>query len=420
MKLKWLEIERFRNVAPGTRLEFDDRFNVVLGRNGTGKTTLLRLIEAVAHGSYHGLEDEELSIAACLMVGDGSLLVRLESSPSTVSNLRRVEETLGRQMAPTWTYELEQRTSSGTSWSLRSTPSQSTLVTSDGSTMGRPISPFSEHSFWSALTPLLDAERAHLIDPILAAVARDSGGVARFDESLGTFTRILDRVSPERIQIGVVHTKEGVGHQWRQGFIPDGLLPRRWPDSQTVGGAVFEVLHHDSEPLGLIAETLGFHGLAMRFTMSSSVVKPDGSREVIYESPAFQVGISDKLTVSHEQLSFGQKRMLSFIYYLETSAGPVIADELVNGMHHSWIGDCLSLLEKRGLQAFLTSQNPLLLDYLEFESAEEAQRAFVLCELDGDTFVWRQMSDDEARRFYLAYEVGVQHVGDILRTKGLW
>lgn len=44
MKLDRLEIRKFRNVAPGTTLEFSPRFNVLLGRNGAGKTTLLRTI----------------------------------------------------------------------------------------------------------------------------------------------------------------------------------------------------------------------------------------------------------------------------------------------------------------------------------------------------------------------------------------
>jgi recombinational DNA repair ATPase RecF len=47
-KLKHLHIKRFRNVKPGTRLDFADGFNVLLGKNGAGKTTLLLLLEAIA------------------------------------------------------------------------------------------------------------------------------------------------------------------------------------------------------------------------------------------------------------------------------------------------------------------------------------------------------------------------------------
>lgn len=33
---------------------------------------------------------------------------------------------------------------------------------------------------------------------------------------------------------------------------------------------------------------------------------------------------------------------------------------------------------------------------------------------------WRKMGDQESTGFYAAYDAGVQHVGDILRTRGLW
>ena len=53
----------------------------------------------------------------------------------------------------------------------------------------------------------------------------------------------------------------------------------------------------------------------------------------------------------------------------------VIADELVNGLHHSWIEECIQAIGDR--QTFLTSQNPLLLDYLSFASPEDVKRTSV-------------------------------------------
>lgn len=76
-------------------------------------------------------------------------------------------------------------------------------------------------------------------------------------------------------------------------------------------------------------------------------------------------------------------------------------------------------------QAFLATQNPLLLDHLSFASAEEVQRTFLLCdvrdEADGQqTTLWRNMTSEEADEFFKDYQVGIQHVNDILRTRGLW
>ena len=41
--------------------------------------------------------------------------------------------------------------------------------------------------------------------------------------------------------------------------------------------------------------------------------------------------------ISQKYLSFGQKRLLSLVIYLYLSYDIIIADELVNGLHHKWI-----------------------------------------------------------------------------------
>ena len=133
----------------------------------------------------------------------------------------------------------------------------------------------------------------------------------------------------------------------------------------------------------------------------------------------FRFQLRDNNRILHTQLSYGQKRLLALLHYLECCPEVVVADELVNGLHHRWIRRCMELME--GKQAFLTSQNPLLLDHIALDSAEDAQRSFILCEVeDGGRWRWRNMTADEAQSLMSAYEVGIQHVGEILQDKGLW
>lgn len=124
--------------------------------------------------------------------------------------------------------------------------------------------------------------------------------------------------------------------------------------------------------------------------------------------------------ISEKMLSYGQKRMLAFMHYLATARSVVIADELVNGLHHRWIRACFEQLGQR--QVFLTSQNPLLLDYLSFQSPEEVRSAFVLCrwEKGPEQMVWENMSPEAAQDFFDSYKVGFQQVGELLQSKGLW
>jgi hypothetical protein len=126
--------------------------------------------------------------------------------------------------------------------------------------------------------------------------------------------------------------------------------------------------------------------------------------------------------ISHDRLSYGQKRLLTFFCYLDMCPDVVIADELVNGLHHAWITAAVAAMGAR--QAFLTSQNPLLLDYIPITSAEEVRRTFVLCRGEPRKgrpgWIWENMTEEDARELFSAYEVGVEHVSEILQSRGLW
>lgn len=126
----------------------------------------------------------------------------------------------------------------------------------------------------------------------------------------------------------------------------------------------------------------------------------------------------------HTILSYGQKRLISFAYYSACHPYIIIADELVNGMHHKWIADCMDLIKDR--QSFLTSQNPLLLDHLTFNSVEDVQKTFILCQnVEGegderDEMRWGTMDTSEAERFFGSHEVNILHISEILKGQGLW
>jgi len=80
VKLKRLKIETYRNVAPGTVLEFNDGFNVLLGQNGTGKTTLLKLIAMVTASRFGSLKETAFSISYTLVSSSASIDVTIENA----------------------------------------------------------------------------------------------------------------------------------------------------------------------------------------------------------------------------------------------------------------------------------------------------------------------------------------------------
>jgi hypothetical protein len=175
--------------------------------------------------------------------------------------------------------------------------------------------------------------------------------------------------------------------------------------------------------LANFAATAGFRGAAIE------IDKPEESghwlmRRRSYGSFKLRVALDSQTTIPSNRLSFGQKRLFAFYWYLACiPEGVVLADELASGFHRSWIAACLDQIGDR--QAILASQNPLLLDLLTFDDAEQVRRSFVLCSLEGNEaggrpWNWQNMSPDSAGEFFRSYEAGLQHVSEILRVGGWW
>src|SRR5258708_2359661 len=75
LKLKRLRVERFRSLAKGAELSFSDGINIVLGQNGTGKTTLLELISMVVRSDFSSLSKEEFAIEYELSAPGGESVI---------------------------------------------------------------------------------------------------------------------------------------------------------------------------------------------------------------------------------------------------------------------------------------------------------------------------------------------------------
>lgn len=176
--------------------------------------------------------------------------------------------------------------------------------------------------------------------------------------------------------------------------------------------------HNDVDLLQTLRDILGFHASDLRVDLAEQRTPA----RIKIGNLIFRFWWADGTFITHERLSYGQKRLLTFFYYLACNPDVVIADELVNGLHHRWITASIEAIGQR--QAFLTSQNPLLLDYIPITSADEVRRSFVLCRGEPREgrpgWIWENMSEDDAKELYNAYQVGVEHVSEILQSRGLW
>lgn len=421
LRLRRLKINKFRAVKPGTELVFHDGFNLVLGRNATGKTTLLDLISMALRFDFSSIRDEDFDVEVevhetleetsnSVVMQVGTRLDDSEMAMSMPGQRQRIPWVKASIRVGSEEFRYDE---DGLSWQLFK-----------GETLfqaGRSYGEWGLMLLWHASVVVGTKQGVTLQQdiPIWGSVIGESWYAERHDESLDFFhDNILTDLEMELKFIQVEDRIEVVKDpaSGLQLFVPTSLAEQvRRRCAETPRAAVLTSSSEDLPFLGEFSRLCGFESASLELSLLGS-----SARVAKYGDPRFLfTRKGGKETIRHELLSYGQKRLLSLLYYLEASPDHVVADEMVNGLHHEWLE---VLMEKiAGRQTFLSSQNPLLLDYMEFGSVAEVSRSFVLCELDEDDhLVWRNMSEEEASSFYSAYEVGIQHVGEILRTKGLW
>lgn len=435
-RLRRLKIHRFPNLAAGTELTFDDGINVLLGRNGTGKTTLLDFISALVRNDIRAYEQQTFDVEYEMSVGDTRIEVHIENAPRKFA--ANVRENLRTLVSNTsfWTYKLRISDASGLRLEASMTP--------QGLQYRLPGSP----SFESKHRPNIFSK--FLLSDILLQLLEDTSSEWITDDSSKGFTNTFPlNVTCYRLDEGLDSFRsliEGEPSDWRPVALIESVTANESLDETPqphigltqienntyIPRAILERFEHhpltDTNTKTLESRDITFLAVLARALRAKDVhltlhlldrIKERTATRSRFGRPLFRITTKTGHTFTQSDLSYGEKRLLMFLYHAATNPEILIADELVNGLHYEWINTCLDAIEG---QAFLTSQNPLLLDHLQFSSPEEVQRRFILCERDDDdgSWTWRNMSEEDAAAVHRALEVGIQHVGEILESKGLW
>lgn len=392
-RLKRLKINKFRNVRP-TELVFDDEWNVLLGKNSTGKTTLLELIAATIRGDVGAFEGVELDVEAELMLGPVQVKWTVKSADAPQveqldANLPgTIVRSAQRRFRAEFTGEGFQRfTVAGDENGIDGATGSRFIISSTGAV-----------AHWALM--LVRAPGARYWD-YTAFIAAD---VHRFDEVLTFFHRI----GPT----GDMVLCSGPGEQ----SLASREVVNAFGDSLKTAPERISVEHHQLPFLNRFVDLCGFSSASLHLELlrrSASKKNPQAS----FGRPSFLFRRRNGEELREQHLSFGQKRLLSFLFYL-TLSNPVIADELVDGLHYDWISACVEAT--RGRQKFFASQNPLLVDHIGFKTRAAVKSRFIRCSLEGDDMIWENFSDAEADDFFVAYRTGIQGVSEVLRQKGLW
>ncbi|HEX5754182.1 MAG TPA: AAA family ATPase [Archangium sp.] len=428
-------MNKFRTVKPGTRLAFNPGYNVLLGQNGTGKTTLLNLVAAAIKSNFADFKDEEFDLSYELESdkATATLSVRNQNRALPISlNLKDIA--FEHPQPGAWVSE-----------GVMHSPSLSVSTSISSKKTGLHVQLDLENQRGSARRtdeavpgPSLEFDLSLLknFPPwVLLVTALEQWGdkTSTPRELLSDFRELFLESTTSRFD-------ESLEYFNKLGELPLELF--RYPDGHIASSGALDPTGVMNEPLG--SQARGKWG-APEYLLTDANLQPlkQTLQLLDFESAEAILELVDSLKgqqidmmrlgnlrfyfshrggwkISEKMLSYGQKRVLSFMFYLSTAKSTVIADELVNGLHHRWIRACFEALGPR--QVFLTSQNPLLLDYLSFKSPEEVRSAFVLCrwEKGPEQMVWENMSQEAAADFFDSYKVGFQQVGELLQSKGLW
>lgn len=393
-------------------LHFSERTNLIIGLNGSGKTNLLKLISMVCRFDFSALANESVDVEWEATCDGGELTAAVRrtvdhAAAPTPGGVSGSPEVTWRWSFALTTVAGEQHTAEGRGGSRRLgkhavdriDPAAAHFWIDAYIELGKPA--------WWHRTQTTDATRR--IDEALYSFSRLLSGTADDDTSVRTLGITVYSLEPQRILVYGQSLPVGVAEE-----------TVREAGTELPTTRIITLTPKELPSLALAAADLGAESVELLLRLESQNAEGTATPTLQFVGSDIYVDFGHGLVVRPDKLSFGQKRMIALRHFIGLSDDdPVIADELSNGLHYAWAESLLASIANR--QSFLATQNPVALDAVTFDSAKQAKQSLVLCETTGDhKWAWRQMDATESREFFAAYSRGIQHVHEILRTRGLW
>lgn len=433
---RWLErlkINQFRSVEPGTELCFSEGFHVVLGKNASGKSTLLDLIAASLAVDFDrsAFQDEPLDLEFTLRAGELYFEATLKRALRDANASAMPEDAEGRTRSLREEGRYILRAPSGLKVTVVLTNDDLPRRTVEG------IDPapygLDEPLKWRHQLPPLAPSLSGLYNlwfqgsskawgAIETLVGRDAFLVETHDK----FFRMSegDELLLELEDDELFSIQIGRSGHIQPALLPDSIFAALSPDGSGPDGSAIEVSLSRERCLQAFIREMGFTEGRMSFG-PPRVERHFGRKFFAYSLPTFTFYYDGRLVRRGDQLSYGQRRLFALGWYLACTRDVAILDEPSNGLHESWIAFLVSQLRDR--QVFLTSQNRELLDMLPFDTETELSRGFVLCEARPQpgwgepTLCWRGLREDESALMIKALRASrVDLITDLLRALDLW
>ncbi|MDC3960258.1 hypothetical protein [Polyangium jinanense] len=349
MSLTRLHIARFPGLAPGTELRLVDPKTVLRGPRTAETRALLRLAAMATAFDFTGLEGEAFELGYELTLGRADMRVRLQNAPGTSADWCCEVTTELRTDA--LVYRLE----------CIADPRGARAFGAEGvfySSKSPPFSPF-EGSFLEPLVRALRgrgtpaAQDGRVLGGMITLLNFPLyGGVGWLDEGLGAFDvltgaarspRTGDAMEPPRLAFD--ERPDG-----SRAFRLRGLPITSHPVSEALLDLARKETYFNDEGLwierGSIPLFLRRFVALTGFDEAAMLVRRDPTNERTFGPLAFRFR-RGSASVGHEALSFGEKRLLAIMHYLELPRLLVIAENLGHGLTPAWREACKEALGSR-------------------------------------------------------------------------
>jgi energy-coupling factor transporter ATP-binding protein EcfA2 len=430
--LRSLTIHRYEQFRDCPRVELSPDDNLVLGINGSGKTSLLRLLAAVLRWNYDALLGQPFDIEfeqVLELAPDKSVSiqgrVRYQPAPPAMmqqSQARRVARSKYDGLEATFSIRHDR-------WTCTAHVRDSLLDVVDGASVLGHLPLQTAWMAWEIANVLMDGSEDVLAEDHPASI------VERIHE------RAMATFMVRETDIDFAKLTKSIPYRYASSFIEDpgdvseDENPQWFP-------LLYEVVteaagqkndHGYFAPVTYERDAEVGRGLDMRPLLKALDAKSISFRPEIEKTESLAEGerlegkgvdirvlFPSGTEVRDSLLTFGQKRLITIaLGALICGGSPLLVDEIDNGLHPGLLEKTLEII--RGRQTFLASHNKLVVDLLDYDSPEDLRRTIHLCRREPDgTQRLVALSDDQVREVFEKIEVGIMNPSDVLLGEGLW
>lgn len=117
--------------------------------------------------------------------------------------------------------------------------------------------------------------------------------------------------------------------------------------------------------------------------------------------------------------TWGQKRLIYILAKIEKMQIPLI-DEIENGFHPDWVDSLLDRIVELDKQAFITTHSHNIINSLEPETPIELEESIILCRIKDEKLSFKNLSQNKAEKIFGLLETELVQLSDTLFVNGVW